>query len=220
MSTIETGTPGAWLTVTQAAAIAGVSEKTLRKRINNGTVAARRETLPTGGWTWRVEAAQLEPVGTFQPRDGSIKEGLEGSLEPETTVTVEDVPTVPTCTREAVGSVTEGAATQAEVQIARIEGYLAANMSQAVESAVRAATAPLVEQNAQLLDELRAMRERMESLEKQAASTVEISRENAPQTPETGVTGKDKAGYENPAHAPTSAQPRGLWRRVFGVFTE
>ncbi len=48
------------LSVTEAAALAGVSEKTLRKRIACGEVQAKRETLAGGGWAWRVAADSIE----------------------------------------------------------------------------------------------------------------------------------------------------------------
>ena len=56
------------LSVTEAAAIAGVSEKTLRKRIKNGEVTATKEKLAGGGWAWRVARGSIETperVGTL-----------------------------------------------------------------------------------------------------------------------------------------------------------
>jgi hypothetical protein len=57
--------PGDWLSVTEAAALAGVSEKTLRKRIAGGTVAARREALKLSARQLPApgEVAGLEQVG-------------------------------------------------------------------------------------------------------------------------------------------------------------
>ncbi len=111
--------PGApeWLTVLQAAAASGVSEKTLRKRIARGQVKAQRETLPTGGWGWKVDAAGLEPSNRFQPREGTLEgsrdgthgshegsapEGLEAVREGVREVSSVPLPTVPTGAPEVV----------------------------------------------------------------------------------------------------------------------
>lgn len=67
--------PGQWLTVTEAAARLGVSEKTLRKRINSGKIEAHKVTLPAGGVArcggcteWRGGA--IAPVGRGWKRNG------------------------------------------------------------------------------------------------------------------------------------------------------
>jgi hypothetical protein len=107
---------GEWLTVSQAAAAAGVSEKTLRKRIARGEVKAQRATLPTGGWAWKVDAAGLEPSNRFQPLegsregtpgslDGSAPEGLEAVREVTTEVPGVPLPSVPTGAPEVVREV-------------------------------------------------------------------------------------------------------------------
>ena len=55
------------MTVSQAAAVEGVSEKTLRKRITSGKVTAKRVELDAGGWAWRVAPDSLEGSNRFQP---------------------------------------------------------------------------------------------------------------------------------------------------------
>ncbi len=57
-----------WLTVSQAAARLGISEKTLLRRIRRGELEAHKEPLPNGGSAWRVhlntEQDAPEPEGT------------------------------------------------------------------------------------------------------------------------------------------------------------
>ena len=85
-----------WLTVAQAAAQLGVSEKTVRKRIANGGVKAEHVTLPAGGWAWRVDASRLEAVGSVREavgrREGSVTEHLEAVTVEKASVR-ENVPT-------------------------------------------------------------------------------------------------------------------------------
>jgi hypothetical protein len=52
-------TPGEWLTLIEACRRAGVSEKTLRKRITGGAVIGEKITLEGGGQAWRVRADSL-----------------------------------------------------------------------------------------------------------------------------------------------------------------
>jgi hypothetical protein len=90
-----------WLTVTEAAAAAGVSEKTLRKRIARGEVEAEKVTLAAGGWAWRVAPVRLEAVGS---RDGS---GLEAVGTPAKAVREETGADVPTDFQPREGSALE-----------------------------------------------------------------------------------------------------------------
>jgi hypothetical protein len=86
---------GVWISVTEAAARVGVSEKTLRKRIAAGTVEAEKIALDGGGWKWRVLAQRLESVGTVgSQNDADLNsERLE---VPSASNRSADVPTVPT----------------------------------------------------------------------------------------------------------------------------
>jgi hypothetical protein len=45
---------GSWVSVADAASIAGVSQQAIRARLGRGTLAGERR-----GWTWRVDASQL-----------------------------------------------------------------------------------------------------------------------------------------------------------------
>jgi excisionase family DNA binding protein len=58
--TAQTVPPGAWLTVSQAAARLGISERTARRRCESGEIAARLETTESGK-KWLINDAVLEP---------------------------------------------------------------------------------------------------------------------------------------------------------------
>jgi hypothetical protein len=90
-----------YLTVSQYAALIGVSEKTARKRISRGDVKAERVALPGGGWAWHVYPERLEAVGNrleVQNESESVptNERLESVTVAVGTLPTAKVPTVPT----------------------------------------------------------------------------------------------------------------------------
>jgi hypothetical protein len=86
---------GVWLSVTEAAARVGVSEKTLRKRISAGTVEAEKVALDGGGWKWQVLAQRLEAVGTVGSQNDADLNSQRLEV-PAGSNRSADVPTVPT----------------------------------------------------------------------------------------------------------------------------
>lgn len=48
------------LTINQAAAVLGVSEKTIRNRIGTGMIPARKVSLPAGGASWRIDREWIQ----------------------------------------------------------------------------------------------------------------------------------------------------------------
>jgi hypothetical protein len=96
-------TPGSpeYLTVSQYAALIGVSEKTARKRISRGDVKAARVALPGGGWSWHVYPERLEAVGNRlevqnESESDQTNDRLESVTEAVGTLPTAKVPTVPT----------------------------------------------------------------------------------------------------------------------------
>jgi hypothetical protein len=90
-----------YLTVSQYAALIGVSEKTARKRISRGDVKAEHVALPSGGWAWHVYPERLEAVGNrleAQNESESVptNERLESVTVAVGSVPTVKVPTVPT----------------------------------------------------------------------------------------------------------------------------
>jgi excisionase family DNA binding protein len=157
--------PAEWLTVSQAAALVGVSEKTLRKRIARGDIVAERVTLPAGGWAWRVDANRLESVGNFYPREGSVREFVGNVTERDgsesESVTVENSQNIPTAPTDIPTASTR-------TDLARVQGYVARDMElvvgRAVEQAISKVTAPLLNQIAVQTEEIAALRTAHETL--------------------------------------------------------
>jgi len=173
-STVET--PGEWLTVSQAAAALGISEKTLRKRIHAGEVKGEKAALEGGGMAWRVylEGDRAGSVPEAErnftvPRAGSAPEVFHSQKERNGSETVNAPEVAPEVTGTRAGSVPEATATAQDVQLARIEGYAARDMERAIGDAVTQAIAPLAammqtmnETNAQLLKEVAETRAEIE----------------------------------------------------------
>jgi Fic family protein len=90
-----------FLTVSQYAALIGVSEKTARKRITRGDVKAERAALPGGGWSWRVYPERLEAVGNrlevqSESESAQAHERLESAPVAVGSAPTTKAPTVPT----------------------------------------------------------------------------------------------------------------------------
>lgn len=196
-----------FLTVSQAAAALGVSEKTLRKRIASGAVAAVREKLPGGGWAWRVDASRLEDSNRFQPRDGSATERLEADLEGARELSSVNLPTVPTGAMEGSNRVTEAQAITAllaekDARIADLRGQIEAANRQAAE-----ATAALREY----------LKLSAKALPAPGAAPGDESARNAQEAPQKGETGKEPSKAGNAAPGGKAREARPLWKVVLGI---
>lgn len=81
MSEKDAASTCTWLTVSQAAAARGISERTLRKRIKAGEIEAEKRAQVGGGVAWCVAPLATETEAE-RKRDGSETENRTGS-EPE-----------------------------------------------------------------------------------------------------------------------------------------
>lgn len=226
-------TGGGWLTVSQAAAAVGVSEKTLRKRIASGGIAAERVALPSGGWAWRVDADRLETSNRFQPREGSVTEGLEGVREAVgsakdgvTELLSTDIPTasnrsaeLPSPPLPSVSGVTAGD----ESTVALLREALARERENADRwrAQVEAANRDAAELRAALRE---ALRLHQKALPEGSMST----HVSAPQSPPMGAHGVQSTSgtvtpsttansVQNEKRATAAREPRPLWKVVLGI---
>jgi len=215
MSELEGKTPGAWLTVTEAAARHGVSEKTLRKRIAAGQVRAHKQTLPTGGWAWRVAPVGSPPVGAVGSRDGSRMEGLEGAVEAvrSTSETVMEDETVPVRSRlesaaEGLPTVPTAAPDSLTAHLLEENRFLRAQVEQHARTAAEATAA--VRELTRALNNLKA-------LPSPDASGADSSAPNAPQSAPEGKTGQEAGQGEKGRERGAFRALRPLWKVLLGV---
>ncbi len=210
-----------WLTVSQAAALVGVSEKTLRKRIAKGEIKAEKVKLSAGGWAWRVEASRLEAHGieteavgsrggSFQPREGSLNEleAVGNRLEvPTASNRVTDAATgeVPS----APGGSNDAMAVALVSQLQSENAFLRAQIEAANRQAAEA-TAALREY---LKMQARALPESISSTRYDAAS----SPENAPQAPINAATGKVSADAQSGLRGEGLRELRTIFRKILGI---
>lgn len=210
-----------WLSVTEAAALSGVSEKTLRKRIAKGEVTAERETLSTGGWAWRVDANRLETSNRFQPREGSAKERLEGVAEApgSTTEGVRELlrPDVPTASNRVaelpsvhVPSVPGGADAVRECELLREALQRERENADQWRAQVEAANRDAAELRAALRE---ALRFSTRALPAPDESTHAGSAENALQRDQSGQTTKAAATVQGGV----KRDFRPLWKVILGL---
>jgi hypothetical protein len=214
----EPGVPE-WLTVSQAAAAVGVSEKTLRKRIARGQVKAQRETLPTGGWGWKVSAAGLEPSNRFQPREGTLEgsrdgtpgshegsaaEGLEAVTEVVREVSSVPLPTVPTGAPEVVRERLEAVR---EVELLREDRARDREQINFLRAALEARDRDAAELRAALRAALQISQR---ALPESRGEGREESAQSAPNKPVEGKDGSSSKGPQNSA----AGRESGFWMRA------
>jgi len=180
-----------WLTVSQAAAALGISERTVQRRCKAGKLAARLATTETGQ-TWEVKAAAL-PTG-----DDRVPPHIERAADIRA-----DVPTGAAIADDTVTPmVTTGDDGAQSVQLARMQGFMAGQMETAIARAISEANAPLLEEIRLLRADIEAMKTR---------------RENAPERAQSGETGKEARPAANVAQGGARREARPLWKVILGI---
>jgi hypothetical protein len=199
-------TSGLWLTLAQAAAERGLSEKTLRKRIAAGEVEGRKVPLDGGGTAWRVR-----PLGGSE---SGVPVSVPAVTEPRAGIGPEVKSTAP---------VDSQAVPVAERNIApEVTG-------------TRAGTAPELSRLSELRDEVKFLRALVEQRDRDAAELRAALRKaleampkaiaapadtDAPQAPQSAV---NRTVDNQPRPAPSGSQrPAGrefrpLWRLILGL---
>jgi hypothetical protein len=226
----DTPDAGAWLSVTEAAARAGVSEKTLRKRIASGAVAAEKVALDNGGWKWRVLAERLEAVGTV----GSATETVETSIRSQKDaqrlevptaanrvreVSGADVPTVPTDELPTASNRSHGDGISARVLAAENE-ILREALQRERENAdqwraqVEAANRQAAESAAALREYLKISAKALPSAEYVQGET---GAQDGQQQPKSGGAGIVSGAAKNAAQSGVKREMRPLWKVVLGI---
>jgi hypothetical protein len=188
-----------WLTLAQAAAEHGLSEKTLRKRIVAGQVEGEKISLEGGGTAWRVQPMGALESGVpevvpepSEPRAGSETERTGSTLEAKSTVPVAERNIAP----EAAATIERLAELRDEVKFLR----------------------GLVEQRDRDAAELRAtLREALKMGSRALpAPGADVSPE-APEMPQSAPAGNQAQAAQSGSHRPAERDARPLWKVLLGI---
>jgi hypothetical protein len=184
-----------YVTVSQAAAALGISERTVQRRCKSGKVRARLVTTETGQ-LWEVEAATL-PTGADRVTPRFKRELIADANVPTGAATSDAIPDDRVTTVAATGD--DSAQT---VQLARMQGFMAGQMETAIARAISAANAPL-------LDEIRLLRADIEAMKETAR--------NAQEAPQAGGTNNHARPAASVAQSGARREMRPLWKVVLGI---
>ncbi len=210
--------PDEWLTVSQAAARLGVSERTVRRRCESGKLVARLVANEggTGGRAWLIDrAATNEPDAACghaarRPKRADARGHADESESQQRAATRPDGQSDGQAVRperaaSEEASVRPDELRELERQSDRMRGYLAGQMeatiARAVREAVEAAQAPLVREIEQLRAEVTALT---------------AARHEAPQRAENAPAGNQPPPVPSGQQRPAEREARPLWARLLG----
>ncbi len=213
------------LTVPQAAAALGISERTLRKRIKAGEIEARKYSMPGGGLSWRVSLPDRTGSGTETEPEAERKiepEANRKHFERETIAERKragsEVESAPEISEPRTGSGTEdrtGSAPEAEStpeysrQIERLESEVLF-LRGLVEQRDRDAA----EMRAALREALRSM---PKAIEAGSQSTPDQPRETVPRDGQSTPTPKATPAQSSGTQRPAAREMRPLWKVMLGI---
>jgi excisionase family DNA binding protein len=212
-------TPDEWLTVSQAAARLGVSERTVRRRCETGKLVARLVANEggTGGRAWLIDrAATNEPDAACghaarRPKRADACGHDDESESQQRAATRPDGQSDGQAVRPERAASEEAGVRPDEMrdlqrQADRMQGYLAGQMeatiARAVREAVEAAQAPLVREIEQLRAEVAALT---------------TARHEAPQRAENAPAGNQAAPAQSGQQRPAERDARPLWKVILGI---
>jgi hypothetical protein len=96
------------LTINQAAARLGISERTLRKRISKGEIKAEKEPLEAGGMAWRVwldgSAPEIEPEAERKNAPETLRKPFESESASDRKRSGSEMETAPEVSEPRAGS--------------------------------------------------------------------------------------------------------------------
>lgn len=205
-----------YLTVSQAAARLGISERTLRKRIKAGEVEAEKRAIDGGGVAWHVQLSQgragSEPEAERKNEPEARRKSFESESASERKRAGSGTETAPEVSDTRAGSEPEAAL----LDYLRTENEYLKSQIDAWRLQAEAANRTAAETSAALRKALEAMPKALTSggnLEQ--VRTEKTAREDAPQAPI--IAPADLAPVaQNQANAQRAAKPRKLtgWQRA------
>jgi excisionase family DNA binding protein len=199
----------AWLTVSQAAARLGVSERTIRRRCESGRLVARL-VVNEAGKTWLIDESATNSMATHTEMSAPV-------------ITDAAFAAIPPATNGDGNE--QSAVTGADSQITRLEGYMPQDMeimlSRTMERAVSNVVAPLLERiesqaaaQALLMEELKELRKDRAVLKAEITKLLE-EQESWPEATKAAIT-----DAVNKTIAPYMGEVEAVWTEVNKVHQE
>jgi hypothetical protein len=193
-----------YLTVSQYAALIGVSEKTARKRITRGDVKAERVPMASGGSAWHVFPDRLEAVGNR----------LEVQNESESAQNSERLEAVGTVGTLPVGSVPTAETGEVLALLKSENEYLKAQID-AWRLQAEAANRTAAEASAALREALKSLPKALPDASTPNAENA--SRENATGRAQTIEPAQPTRSTPNVAQRRPQREMRPLWKVILGI---
>lgn len=194
---------GEWLTVSQAAAALGISERAIQKRCASGKLAARRvETAQ--GTRWEIDANQITRTGTRtgEPNARTL-DANQRTKSPESPELTHEIGREPTNQQDA-----NHANAQADFHAHLVEE------NRFLRGLVEQRDRDAAELRAALRTALAAMPKALPGGDESSTrNDAETSRENAPQAAIISATGKQSQDAEKAV----KREMRPLWKVILGV---
>jgi excisionase family DNA binding protein len=201
-----------YLTVSQAAARLGISERTLRKRIKSGEVEAEKRPLDGGGVAWHVhlsiERAGSEPEAERKNEPEARRKSFESESASERKRTGSEPETAPEVSDTRAGSEPEAGL----IDQLRDENTFLRSQIDAWRLQAEAANRTAAETSAALREALKAMPKGLPS-----GSTPDAEkqgRENAPQATQTAPDDVTPTAQKQAAQRGTKPRKLTAWQRI------
>ena len=215
---------GEWLTVSQAAAALGKSERTTRRMCESGTLAATVQANESGGRAWFIDRASVERAATGQhdradvrPNDAATEEMAarpcfkrEKSVRPQNDAAIVDRADI---VRPQVAA--NDAAMLLREKDARIDDLREVIESQKLQ--IEAANRQAAEATAALREYLKLQAKALPVANQLEQFGTEKSAQNAAQATKNDATSKDLSSTRNVPQNATKREMRPLWKVILGV---
>jgi len=229
----STRADGETLSISEAAAALGVSERTVRRRCERGEIAAQMETGESGGRVWRVDRAAIsERAAKSSDRADSVRTDRRADVRPSVRPHSESESGVrPKRAAKSSGRAAKRADSDARVLAAETEArVLREALQRERENAdqwraqVEAANRQAAESAAALREYLKLSAKQLEGREYsqvESAKLAEVgaqkSAENALEAQKTGAAVKATGVQKNTAQSAARREARPLWKVVLGL---
>lgn len=231
MSENEQSSTRSWLSVSQAAAALGISERTARRMCESGKLAATIETGNNGGRIWRVDRAAISERAAMRPNDradsvrpnraATEKTSVRPHFERENERAAISANVVrPTVRPERAAKNESVRPTENNALLIAEKNERIADLRAIIESQklqIEAANRQAAEATAALREYLKMQAKALPESISSTQNDGKTSRENASQQPINAAMGKVSQDIKNAAQNNARREMRPLWKVILGV---